>query len=207
MRAPGRRPAGSHRRRADAPGRLPPGLARPTGRKGADGKPCEFHLYSTKQAIEEGYILDVLKGYQSYDTALKIAGKAESGDGGEVEEATARKGLMRWVQLHPTNVSQKVQIIVEHFHVNVAYLLEGKAKAMVVTDSRKSAVKYKLAVEHSLNNRHGCCAPWVVEAVGSDPAGGPTSLIRCRCLTCSGPCPQPLSRERSPGLTRRHLAC
>nr|WSW43179.1 DEAD/DEAH box helicase family protein [Streptomyces sp. NBC_01001] len=123
------------------------------GRKGPDGKPREFHLYSMKQAIEEGYILDVLKGYQSYDTALKIAGKAESGDGGEVEEATARKGLMRWVQLHPTNISQKVQIIVEHFHVNVAYLLEGKAKAMVVTDSRKSAVKYKLAIDAYIARR------------------------------------------------------
>ncbi|MFD7732238.1 type I restriction endonuclease subunit R [Kitasatospora phosalacinea] len=125
------------------------------GRKGADGKPREFHLYSMKQAIEEGYILDVLKGYQSYDTALKIAGKAGSGDadGGEVEEATARKGLMRWVLLHPTNISQKVQIIVEHFHINVAYLLEGRAKAMVVTGSRKSAVKYKLAIDAYITKR------------------------------------------------------
>src|SRR6476661_1636911 len=69
------------------------------GRKGPDGKPVEFHLYSMRQAIEEGYILDVLRGYQSYDTALKIAGQAESGDGDEVvEEAAARKGLMRWVK-------------------------------------------------------------------------------------------------------------
>ncbi|WP_328366525.1 type I restriction endonuclease subunit R [Micromonospora zamorensis] len=118
------------------------------GRKGPDGKPVEFHLYSMRQAIEEGYILDVLRGYQSYDTALKIAGRAESGDGDEVvEEAAARKGLMRWVKLHPTNISQKVQIIVEHFHTNVAHLLEGKAKAMVVTDSRKAAVKYKKAID------------------------------------------------------------
>ncbi|WTX00310.1 DEAD/DEAH box helicase family protein [Streptomycetaceae bacterium NBC_01309] len=124
------------------------------GRKGPDGKPREFHLYSMKQAIEEGYILDVLKGYQSYETALKIAGRAaEGGDGSEVEEAAARKGLMRWVQLHPTNISQKVQIIVEHFHANVAYLLEGKAKAMVVTDSRKSAVKYKLAIDAYIAKR------------------------------------------------------
>ncbi|SOB83241.1 type I restriction endonuclease subunit R [Streptomyces sp. 1331.2] len=123
------------------------------GRKGADGKPREFHLYSMKQAIEEGYILDVLKGYQHYDMALKIAGKAGSGDGDEVEEAAARKGLMRWVQLHPTNISQKVQIIVEHFHTNVAYLLEGKAKAMVVTDSRRSAVKYKLAIDAYIAKR------------------------------------------------------
>ncbi|MBM7785545.1 type I restriction endonuclease subunit R [Tenggerimyces flavus] len=124
------------------------------GRKGADGKPVEFHLYSMRQAIEEGYILDVLRGYQSYDTALKIARQLESGDGATVvEEAAARKGLMRWVKLHPTNISQKVQIIVEHFHVNVARLLEGKAKAMVVTDSRKAAVKYKKAIDAYIAKR------------------------------------------------------
>ena len=123
------------------------------GRKGVDGKPVEFHLYSMKQAIEEGYILDVLKGYQSYDTALKIAGKANATGEGEVEEGAARKGLMRWVQLHPTNITQKVQIIVEHFHANVAHLLEGKAKAMVVTDSRKSAVKYKKAIDAFIAKR------------------------------------------------------
>lgn len=123
------------------------------GRKGPDEKPVEFHLYSMQQAIEEGYILDVLKGYQTYDTALKIAGKAESGDGGDVEESAARKGLMRWVKLHPTNISQKVQIIVEHFHTNVAHLLDGKAKAMVVTDSRKAAVKYKKAIDAYITKR------------------------------------------------------
>jgi type I restriction enzyme, R subunit len=123
------------------------------GRKGPDGKPTEFHLYSMRQAIEEGYILDVLRGYQSYDTALRIAGRAESGNGGEVEEASARKGLMRWVKLHPTNISQKVQIIVEHFHINVAHLLDGAAKAMVVTDSRKAAVKYKKAIDAYIAKR------------------------------------------------------
>ena len=117
----------------------------------ADGKPVEFHLYSMRQAIEEGYILDVLKGYQSYDTALKIAGKIDESD--EVEERAARKGLMRWVKLHPSNISQKVQIIVEHFHANVAHLLEGKAKAMVVTDSRKAAVKYKKAIDAYIAKR------------------------------------------------------
>ncbi|SDM82993.1 type I restriction endonuclease subunit R [Allokutzneria albata] len=125
------------------------------GRKGPDGKPVEFHLYSMKQAIEEGYILDVLKGYQSYDTAMKIAGNAagDGSDGYEVDEAAARKGLMRWVQLHPTNISQKVQIIVEHFHINVAHLLDGKAKAMVVTGSRKAAVKYKKAIDAYIAKR------------------------------------------------------
>lgn len=122
------------------------------GRKGSDGKPQEFHLYSMKQAIEEGYILDVLKGYQAYETALKIAGNATS-ESEEVEESAARKGLMRWVRLHPTNISQKVQIIVEHFHSNVAHLLEGRAKAMVVTDSRKGAVKYKRAIDAYIAKR------------------------------------------------------
>lgn len=121
------------------------------GRKGGDGKPREFHLYSMKQAIEEGYILDVLKGYQAYETALKIAGNANSK--GEVEEGAARKGLMRWVRLHPTNISQKVQIIVEHFHANVAHLLDGKAKAMVVTDSRRAVVKYKKAIDTYIAKR------------------------------------------------------
>jgi type I restriction enzyme R subunit len=121
------------------------------GRKGSDGKPREFHLYSMKQAIEEGYILDVLKGYQAYETALKIAGNANTE--GEVEEGAARKGLMRWVRLHPTNISQKVQIIVEHFHANVAHLLEGKAKGMVVTDSRRAAVKYKKAIDAYIAKR------------------------------------------------------
>ena len=121
------------------------------GRKGPDGKPVEFHLYSMRQAIEEGYILDVLKGYQCYETALKIAGNIDESN--EVEEGAARKGLMRWVKLHPTNISQKVQIIVEHFHANVAYLLEGKAKGMVVTDSRKAAVKYKKAIDAYIAKR------------------------------------------------------
>ncbi|WP_370186589.1 type I restriction endonuclease subunit R [Aeromicrobium sp.] len=121
------------------------------GRKGRDGKPREFHLYSMKQAIEEGYILDVLKGYQAYETALRIAGNADSD--GEVEEGAARKGLMRWVRLHPTNLGQKVQIIVEHFHANVAHLLEGKVKAMVVTDSRRAAVKYKTAIDAYIAKR------------------------------------------------------
>ena len=133
------------------------------GRPGPDGKPVAFHLYSMRQAIEEGYILDVLKGYQTYDTALKIASKLADGNGngngngngagGEVEESAARRGLMRWVQLHPTNIGQKVQIIVEHFHTNVAHLLDGKAKAMVVTDSRKAAVKYKKAIDAYIAKR------------------------------------------------------
>ncbi|GAA1587141.1 DEAD/DEAH box helicase family protein [Kribbella karoonensis] len=122
-----------------------------------DGLPNPFHVYTMKQAIEEDFILDVLRGYQTYDTAFRIAQHVKENDHSaengvargdqEVDEAAATKGLMRWVKLHPTNIGQKVQIIVEHFRANVMGLLDGHAKAMVVTDSRKAAVRYKTAID------------------------------------------------------------
>jgi type I restriction enzyme, R subunit len=102
-----------------------------------------------QQAIEEGYILDVLKNYTTYDTAFRIAeaGKRHLQSVELVDESEATKKLMRWVSLHPTNIAQKVQIIVEHFRANVAYLLDGHAKALVVTSSREHAVRYKEAID------------------------------------------------------------
>ena len=124
------------------------------GRPGPDGLPVPFHVYTMKQAIEEGFILDVLRGYQTYDTAFRIALAVDSPvlerkgtDERFVDQAAATKGLMRWVALHPTNIAQKVEIIVEHFRSNVAHLLGGHAKAMVVTSSRKSAVRFKKAID------------------------------------------------------------
>jgi len=130
------------------------------GRPGAGGLPEAFHVYTMQQAIEEGFILDVLQNYTSYDTAFQIAlgasgGKLHAAKPGEqpqpdqvlVDETQATKGLMRWVKLHPTNIAQKVQIIVEHYRANVVHQCDGYAKAMVVTDSRKSAVRYKLAID------------------------------------------------------------
>ena len=64
-----------------------------------------------------------------------------------MDKSAAVKSVMNWVKLHPTNISQKVQIIVEHFRANVGWRLDGKAKAMVVTSSRKAAVRYKLAFD------------------------------------------------------------
>ncbi|MEV0158304.1 type I restriction endonuclease [Micromonospora sp. NPDC050686] len=115
-----------------------------------EGMPIPFHLYTMKQAIEEEFILDVLRGYQTYDTAFRIAQRVkddQGGEGREVDESAATRGLMRWVKLHPTNIGQKVQIIVEHFRANVLGLLDGHAKAMVITDSRKAAVRYKTAID------------------------------------------------------------
>lgn len=111
---------------------------------GPDTLPEPFDLYSMQQAIEEGFILDVLQSYTPYKVAWKLAhGGQEYDDDRPVDSSEARKSLMRWVRLHPTSIAQKVAIVVEHFRANVAHLLDGKAKAMVVTGSRQEAVRYK----------------------------------------------------------------
>ncbi|MBD9454053.1 type I restriction endonuclease subunit R [Rhizobium sp. RHZ02] len=112
----------------------------------ATNKPEPFHVYSMRQAIEEGFILDVLKNYTPYDLAFKLANAGGEMDAKEVERKEAVKSLMRWVRLHPYNISQKVQIVVEHYRSNVQPLLEGKAKAMVVTGSRLEAVRWQIAM-------------------------------------------------------------
>ena len=111
---------------------------------GADNLPAAFHIYSMRQAIEEGFILDVLQRYTTYDVAWKIAQAVEDDD--EVDSKKARIKLARWVRLHPYNISQKVEVLVEHFRANVRHLLNGQAKAMVVTSSRQEAVRYQLAI-------------------------------------------------------------
>ncbi|SFQ57775.1 type I restriction enzyme, R subunit [Variovorax sp. OK605] len=116
------------------------------GRKGPDGLPQPFHVYSMRQAIEEGFILDVLKNYTSYKLAFKLAHDGQEWDDKQVERSTAMKGLMQWVRLHPYNIASKVQIVVEHYRENVQPLLEGKAKAMVVVGSRKEAVRWQKAI-------------------------------------------------------------
>jgi len=109
--------------------------------------PAAFHVYSMRQAIEEKFILDVLQNYTPYSTAFKLAHNGKEFDDKEVEKNEALKGIMRWVRLHPYNISQKVQVVVEHFRENVAPLLNGTAKAMVVVGSRLEVVRWKLAIE------------------------------------------------------------
>ena len=104
-------------------------------------RPEPFRRYPMRQAIEEGFILDVLKGYVPYKTAFNMA--KQVGDIKRVSGKAAKRALAQWMSLHPTNVTQKVQFIIEHFHRNVEYRLDGKAKAMVVTSSRAAAVRYK----------------------------------------------------------------
>jgi len=161
--------------------------------------PAPFHVYSMRQAIEEGFILDVLKNYTPYKLAFKlangqarspspqssggttshstkhdetvqVAGYPASGRGSErentfpipegrewdekeVERSTAMKGIMRWVRLHPYNIIQKVQVVVEHFRENVQPLLEGKAKAMVVVGSRLEAVRWQIAIDKYIKSQ------------------------------------------------------
>jgi type I restriction enzyme R subunit len=115
--------------------------------------PEPFHVYSMRQAIEEGFILDVLKNYTAYSMAFRLAQDGQSFSDEEVERSAAKKKLMGWVKLHPHNIAQKVHIIVEHFRQFVWPLLDGKAKAMVVVGSRKEAVRWKLAIDNYIRDK------------------------------------------------------
>lgn len=115
---------------------------RPDEVASSSNKPAAFHVYSMRQAIEEGFILDVLRNYTNYKVAYKLALKIQEADQ-EVDSKRARVRLNQWVRLHDHNVAQKVKLIVEHYREHVFGLLGGQAKAMVVTSSRKEAVRYK----------------------------------------------------------------
>jgi type I restriction enzyme R subunit len=115
------------------------------GRLNADGVHVPFHLYSMRQAIEEGFILDVLANYTTYKLYWKV-GKAVSDDP-VYEKRRARRSIARFVSLHPHNISQKAEIIVEHFREHTRHKIGGKGKAMVVTSSRLHAVRYKQAID------------------------------------------------------------
>lgn len=119
--------------------------ADPTQPVSKDNLPVSFHKYPMRQAIEEDFILDVLQGYLPYKTAFNLAEPAK--DGKRVDGKAAKRALAKWLNLHATNVTQKVQFIVEHFAANVAPLLGGTAKAMIVTSSRAAAVRYKKAID------------------------------------------------------------
>ena len=110
------------------------------GIKDANGIPRAFHVYSMKQAIEEGFILDVLKNYMTYETYFKVGKRIV--DDPRYEKSRANKALGKFLSLHPHNLAQKTQIIVEHFRTITRCKIGGRAKAMVVTGSRLHAVRY-----------------------------------------------------------------
>lgn len=115
------------------------------GRVGTDGRPAPFHLYSMRQAIEEGFILDVLRNYTTYKTYFGLIKSIE--DDPNVSKRKAAKALARFMTLHPHNLEQKTEIMVEHFRASTRHKIGGKAKAMVVTASRMHAVRYKQAFD------------------------------------------------------------
>ena len=121
------------------------------GRPGASGKPESFHIYSMRQAIEEGFILDVLRNYTDYATWYKLRKQAD--DDPDFPKRRTSAALAKFLTLHPHNISQKVEVIVEHFRDNVLHRMEGRAKAMVVTSSRLHAVRYMKAFERYIAER------------------------------------------------------
>jgi type I restriction enzyme R subunit len=118
------------------------------GTKQLDGRFRPFHTYSMKQAIEEGFILDVLTNYTTYERFFKLAKIIE--DDPAFESRQAAKAIARFVELHPHNIAQKVEIIIDHYRKTVRSRIGGKAKAMVVTGSRLHAVRYYFALRKRL---------------------------------------------------------
>jgi type I restriction enzyme R subunit len=111
------------------------------GTPDSQGIPKPFHLYSMKQAIEEGFILDVLKNYTTYKTYFKLSKEIEEDP--NVNKKAASRAIGRFMSLHPHNLAQKTEVMVEHFRQVVSKKIGGQAKAMVVTSSRLHAVRYK----------------------------------------------------------------
>ena len=142
------------------------------GRPGAGGKPEAFHLYSMRQAIEEGFILDVLAHYTTYAIYYRLL-KADEDDPNLPKKKAAR-ALAKFMSLHPHNIEQKPEVIVEHFRRSMLHRLGGRAKAMVVTPSRLHAVRYKLAFESYLaENGYADIRPLVAfSGVVRDPETG-----------------------------------
>lgn len=122
------------------------------GRPGSGGKPLPFHLYSMRQAIEEGFILDVLQHYTTYATYYRLVKSIE--DDPKVVKSKAAKALARFMSLHPHNIAQKTEVMVEHFRTHTRHKIGGRAKAMVVTSSRLHAVRYKQEFDKYIAENH-----------------------------------------------------
>jgi type I restriction enzyme R subunit len=121
------------------------------GEKDGAGKPVPFHLYSMRQAIEEGFIMDVLKNYTTYKTFFKLSKQIE--DDPKINKKKASRAIARFVSLHPHNLAQKTEIIVEHFRQVTMKKIGGKAKAIVVTASRPHVVRYKQEFDRYLKEK------------------------------------------------------
>lgn len=121
------------------------------GTSGVDDTPQPFHLYTMRQAIEEGFILDVLSHYTTYKTYYRLVKSVA--DDPEVDKRKAARALARFMSLHPHNIAQKTEVMVEHFRQFTKHKIGGRAKAMVVTESRLSAVRYKQAFDKYIGEK------------------------------------------------------
>ncbi|TVS23110.1 type I restriction endonuclease subunit R [Corynebacterium sanguinis] len=121
------------------------------GTPGPDGVPAAFDTYPMGQAVEEGFIMDVLKNYSTYKMWAEIRDKL--GRTEEVDQSAAVSEIVRFVRIHPTSIAQKVEVVVEHFAKNVAHLLDGQARAMVVTSSRKAAVRWSTEMNKYIDRK------------------------------------------------------
>lgn len=123
------------------------------GHRGKSGTLEPFDLYPMKQAIDEGFILDVLRNYTSYDVAARIARQGQD-EREDIDVRKATRAVIGQVELHPTNVSSKVHEIIRHFQHTVQPELGGRAKAMVVTASRQAAVTYHRVFQRAVEEQN-----------------------------------------------------
>lgn len=121
------------------------------GKLNAQGQPDAHHLYSMRQAIEEGFIMDVLQNYTTYKTYFRLSKEIE--DDPNLNKKKAARAIARFVSLHPHNLAQKTEVIIEHFRQVVMHKIGGKAKAMVVTASRPHVVRYKAAFDEYIKEK------------------------------------------------------
>ena len=116
---------------------------------GRNGEP--FHRYTMRQAIEEGFIMDVLLNYTTYKSYYRLLKACK--DDPHVERKKAAKALSRFMRLHPHNIAQKTEIMVEHFNTMSRHKIGGRAKAMVLTGSRLEAVRYKESFDRYIRDK------------------------------------------------------
>lgn len=117
----------------------------------SDGTFRPFHIYSMKQAIDEGFILDVLENYMTYECYYKI--NKTSKDDPELTTSKGVKAVLKYETLHPTNISQKAAVILDHFNRITKDKINGKGKAMIVTASRLHAVKYLIEIKKQIEEK------------------------------------------------------
>nr|AFM92598.1 type III restriction protein res subunit [Acaryochloris sp. HICR111A] len=121
------------------------------GRLNDQGQPEPFHLYSMRQAIEEGFIMDVLQNYTTYKTYFRLTKAIE--DDPQIHKKKASRAIARFLSLHPHNLAQKTEVVIEHFRQCVMPKIGGKAKAMLVTASRPHVIRYKDEFDHYLQQQ------------------------------------------------------